>query len=406
MFRANGNFSYLKGSYLFAEVANRVAAYQKEHPEADIIRMGLGDVTRPLAPAVLEAMHKAVDEMGALETFRGYPPTEGYPFLREAIAKFDYSDRGLSIKPDEIFISDGGKSDCGNIPELFGQNTIVAVTDPVYPAYVDGNVMDGRGGKYNPAIDGYEKIVYLPCTEENNFVPALPEREVDVIYLCYPNNPTGTTLTRDQIKVFVDYALKTGTLIIFDSAYEAYIREDDVPHSIYEIPGAEACAMECRSLSKTAGFTGIRCAYTVIPHALKYKDDFGNQVELNKIWKRRGSSKFNGVSYVTQRGAEAIYTPEGRAQVDEILNYYMENARIMRKSLAEAGYTAFGGKSAPYIWLKCEKDSWDFFDELLRDKNIVGTPGVGFGAAGDGYYRMTAFASRENTIKAMERIRK
>ena len=404
MFYANANFSYLKGSYLFAEVAKKVAAYQTEHPEAEIIRMGIGDVTQPLAPAVVDAMKRAADEMGTLEQFHGYAPTEGYAFLREAIAKHDYAERGLGIQPDEIFISDGGKSDCVNLPILFGKNTKIAVTDPVYPAYVDGNIMDGRGGPYNSGTSGYDNIVYLPCTAENQFVPDLPKEPVGVMYLCYPNNPTGTTLTRTQLKTFVDYALQTGTLILFDSAYEAYIHEENVPHSIYEIPGAEGCAIECRSLSKTAGFTGVRCAYVVIPHSLKYRDDFGNLVELNKMWKRRGSTKFNGVSYVTQRGAEAIYTQEGRTQIQKTLDYYMENAALMLRSLKQAGYTAFGGVNAPYIWLKCEKDSWEFFDELLRKKNIIGTPGIGFGAAGDGYFRMTAFASHENTAKAMERL--
>lgn len=404
MFKANGNFSLLKGSFVFAEAANRVAAFKSKNPDAEVIRMGIGDVTQPIVPAVVAAMHKAVDELGCESSFRGYAPNVGYPFLREAIAKNDYQAKGLNIQFDEVFISDGGKTDCAAIPLLFGKDTKVAVTDPVYPAYVDDNVMQGRSGKYDAAKGGYENIVYMPCTSENNFIPDLPATPVDVMYLCYPNNPSGTTLTRDQVKVFVDYALKTGTLILYDCAYEAYIREDDVPHSIYEIPGAEACAIEMRSLSKTAGFTGVRCAYTVIPHALKYMDDMGNVVELNKLWTRRCSSMFNGVSYVTQRGAEAIFSDEGKVQIKSVIDYYMENARIMTTSLKDAGYEVYGGKSAPYIWLKCGKDSWEFFDELLEQKQIVGTPGVGFGSAGEGYFRMTAFASRENTIRAMERV--
>ncbi|MBQ3108232.1 MAG: LL-diaminopimelate aminotransferase [Clostridia bacterium] len=404
MFKANGNYSLLQGSFLFSEISRRTNAYQAAHPEANVIRMGIGDVTRPLVPAVIEALHRASDDMAHAETFHGYGPEQGYAFLREAIARVDYNERGIDVKPDEIFVSDGAKCDVGNIQELFGRDTTVAVMDPVYPVYVDTNVMAGRSGKYNAALGGYENMVYLPCTAENGFMPALPDREVDVIYLCYPNNPTGMTLTRDQLKVFVDYANKTGALLLYDSAYESYIREPGVPRSVYEIPGAETCAIEFRSMSKTAGFTGTRCAYTVVPHALKRKDDFGNEVSLNQMWNRRHCTKFNGVSYITQRAAEAIFTPEGRIQIAAEVDYYMENARIIRESLKSAGYTVFGGVNAPYIWLQCGKDSWDFFDELLNEKQIVGTPGVGFGAAGAGYFRMTAFATRENTLAAMDRI--
>ncbi len=404
MFKANGNYSRLQGNYLFAEVARRVDAFKAEHPEADIIRMGIGDVTQPLVPAVIQAMHKAVEEMGQAETFRGYGPEQGYDFLRKAIADFDYRARGVNIDMDEVFVSDGAKCDVGNIQELFGKDLVVAVTDPVYPVYVDTNVMAGRSGLFNPSTGGYENIVYLPCTADNGFVPALQTEKVDVIYLCYPNNPTGTTLKKEALQVFVDYARKNGVLLLFDSAYEAYIQTPGVPHSIYEVEGALECAIEFRSMSKTAGFTGTRCAYTVVPKTLKYRDDFDNEVSLNAMWNRRHTTKFNGVSYITQRGAEAIYSAEGRRQINEVIAYYMENARLIRESLTKGGYTLFGGIDAPYIWLKTPRDSWSFFDELLRGKCIVGTPGVGFGVAGEGYFRMTAFASRENTVRAMERI--
>jgi len=406
MFRANGNYSLLQGNYLFSEVARRVAAYQEKNPSADIIRMGIGDVTRPLVPAVIEAMHKAVDEMAEANTFRGYGPEQGYGFLRDAIASFDYQKRGLSISADEIFVSDGAKCDVGNIQELFGEGTVVAVMDPVYPVYVDTNVMSGRAGKYDAAKGGYENIVYLPCKAENGFIPELPKQPVDVIYMCYPNNPTGMTLTKDQLKVFVDYAKANNALILYDSAYEVFISEPDVPHSIYEVEGAMDCAIEFRSMSKTAGFTGTRCAYTVVPKSLQYQDDRGNSVSLNAMWNRRHCTKFNGVPYVTQRAAEAIFTPEGRAQILDVAAYYMENARIIREALTTAGYTVFGGVNAPYIWLQTPGgDSWAFFDELLSTKQIVGTPGAGFGAAGEGYFRMTAFASRENTLRAMDRLK-
>lgn len=406
MFRANGNYGLLQGSYLFSEIARRVAAYEKQHPDVQIIRMGIGDVTRPLAPAVIKALHGAVDEMGEAATFRGYGPEQGYDFLREAIAKHDYAVRGVKIAADEIFISDGAKCDVGNIQELFGADTVVAVADPVYPVYVDTNVMAGRAGAYDKAKGGYSNIVYLPCTEQNGFVPDMPTQKVDVMYLCYPNNPTGMTLTRSALKHIVDYANENDVLILYDSAYEVFISDPDVPHSIYEIEGAERCAIEFRSMSKTAGFTGVRCAYTVVPKALTYTDDLGANANMNAMWNRRHTTRFNGTPYITQRGAEAIFTPEGRSQILETVRYYMENARIIRTGLEAAGYAVYGGVNAPYIWLKVPGgDSWAFFDELLSTKQIVGTPGAGFGSAGEGYLRMTAFASRENTERAIDRIR-
>ena len=403
MFKANGDYSLLQGNYLFSEVGKRAAAFQKAHPEADIIRMGIGDVTRPLVPAVIEAMHAAVDEMGHEESFRGYGPDFGYEFLRQAIVSRDYASRGIDICEDEVFVSDGAKCDVGNIQELFSKDCVVAVTDPVYPVYVDTNVMSGRGGRY--VNGGYDGIVYLPCTAENGFVPGMPATDVDVMYLCYPNNPTGTTLTKAQLAEIVAYARKNGILILYDSAYEAYISEPDKPHSIYEVEGARECAIEFRSMSKTAGFTGTRCAYAVVPKTLQYQDTFGNTVSLNQMWGRRVATKFNGVSYITQRGAAAAYSDEGYAQIQAVIADYMENARIIRESLQAAGYTVYGGVNAPYIWLKVPHgDSWRFYDELLAQHHIVGTPGAGFGKAGEGYFRMTAFASRQNTIRAMERI--
>ncbi|MDD3920911.1 MAG: LL-diaminopimelate aminotransferase [Eubacteriales bacterium] len=406
MFKANGNYSLLHGNFLFSEVARRAAAYQEAHPEAEVIKMGIGDVTRPLVSAVLTAMHKAVDEMGEAATFRGYGPEQGYAFLREAIAAFDYKRIGVEIAPDEIFISDGAKCDVGNIQELFSRDAVIAVMDPVYPVYVDTNVMAGRGGRFLEDKGGFEHIVYLPCTEENGFMAELPKEPVDVLYLCYPNNPTGMTLTRAQVKVFVDYALKNKALILYDSAYEIFIEDDDVPHSIYEIEGAKECAIEFRSMSKTAGFTGVRCAYAVVPKALQYPDEFGNTVSMNALWNRRHTTRFNGTPYITQRAAEAVFTPEGRKQIEEVAAYYKENARIIKSAMESAGYTVYGGVNAPYIWVKTPTNSWGFFDWLLNEKQIVGTPGAGFGAAGEGYLRMTAFASRENTIKAMERMKK
>ncbi len=405
MFVANGYYSELQGNYLFREVGTRVAKFQKEHPEADIIRMGIGDVTRPLVPAVIAAMHKAVEEMGYAETFRGYGPDFGYDFLREAIVRRDYASRGIDVTIDEVFVSDGAKCDVGNIQELFSADCVVAVMDPVYPVYVDTNVMSGRGGRF--VNGGYEKIVYMPASADNGFLPELPKQKVDVMYLCFPNNPTGMTLTREQLKTIVDYAIANRVLILYDSAYEAYISEPDAPHSIYEIEGARQCAIEFRSMSKTAGFTGTRCAYTVVPKDLVYPDSLGNEVSLNSMWGRRVSTKFNGVPYVTQRAAEAAYSDEGYPEIMSVVADYMENARIIRENLTKAGFTCYGGVNAPYIWLKVPGgDSWAFFDELLRKHHIVGTPGAGFGKAGEGYFRMTAFATRENTVRAMERILK
>lgn len=405
MFVASGYYSELQGNYLFREVGTRVAKFQKEHPEADIIRMGIGDVTRPLVPAVIAAMHKAVEEMGHAETFRGYGPDFGYDFLREAIVRRDYASRGIDVTIDEVFVSDGAKCDVGNIQELFSADCVVAVMDPVYPVYVDTNVMSGRGGRF--VNGGYEKIVYMPASADNGFLPELPKQKVDVMYLCFPNNPTGMTLTREQLKTIVDYAIANRVLILYDSAYEAYISEPDAPHSIYEIEGARQCAIEFRSMSKTAGFTGTRCAYTVVPKDLVYPDSLGNEVSLNSMWGRRVSTKFNGVPYVTQRAAEAAYSDEGYPEIMSVVADYMENARIIRENLTKAGFTCYGGVNAPYIWLKVPGgDSWAFFDELLRKHHIVGTPGAGFGKAGEGYFRMTAFATRENTVRAMERILK
>lgn len=405
MFHINDYFTRLPGSYLFAEIARRVKAYTAEHPDADIIRLGIGDVTRPLAPAVIDAMHQAVSEMGVQETFRGYGPDYGYDFLVNAIRENDYASRGVSLEYDEVFISDGAKCDVGNIQELFSDDAIIAVTDPVYPVYVDSNAMAGRAGEY--INDRWDRLVYLPCNAENGFAPALPEKPVDVIYLCYPNNPTGTVLTRDQLKVWVDYARENGAIIIYDAAYRAFVSTPNVPLSIYEIEGAKECAIECNSFSKTAGFTGTRCGYTVVPHALKGLDAQGNKVELNALWKRRMSTKFNGVSYPVQRAAAAIYTPEGKQQIRETIDYYMHNAAIIRQGLTEAGITVFGGMDAPYIWLKVPGNmtSWEFFDRLLDECHIVGTPGSGFGPSGEGYFRLTAFNTLEKTQQAVERIR-
>jgi len=402
----NDNYLRLPGSYLFAEIARRVAAFKEAHPEADIIRLGIGDVTQPLPQACIDAMHKAVDEMARAETFRGYGPEQGYDFLIEKIIDHNYTSRGISIAKDEIFVSDGSKSDCGNIQEIFGTNNTVAITDPVYPVYLDTNVMAGRTGELqeNGMFAG---VTYMPCTAENNFAPALPKERVDMIYLCCPNNPTGTTLSRDELKKWVDYARSNDSVILFDSAYAAYITEDDVPRSIYEIEGARDVAIEFRSFSKTAGFTGTRCGYTVIPKTVTGKAADGSRHEFNKLWNRRHTTKFNGTAYIVQRGAEAVYSAEGQQQVKELVAYYMENARIIREGLQAAGIEAFGGVNAPYIWLKTPHgmSSWDFFDKLLKDVNIVGTPGAGFGPSGEGYFRLTSFGDRENTLRAVERIK-
>ena len=402
----NDNYLKLPGSYLFAEIARRVAAFKQAHPEADIIRLGIGDVTQPLPMACIEAMHKAVDEMAHAETFRGYGPEQGYTFLTDAIIEHNYTRRGIQIAPDEIFVSDGSKSDCGNIQEIFGTDNKVAITDPVYPVYLDTNVMAGRTGTLK--ADGhFEGVTYLPCDASNNFAPELPKEHVDMIYLCCPNNPTGTTLSRQELTKWVNYARENQSVILFDAAYAAYITEDDVPRSIYEIEGAKEVAIEFRSFSKTAGFTGTRCGYTIIPKNVKGKATDGTLVEFNKLWNRRHTTKFNGTAYIVQRGAAAIYTEEGQQQVKKTIAYYMENARIIREGLQAAGITAYGGINAPYIWLKTPNDmpSWDFFDKLLADVNIVGTPGAGFGPCGEGYFRLTSFGDRENTLRAVERIK-
>lgn len=405
MVTINDNFQKLPGSYLFSEIAKRVAAYKESNPSAKIIRMGIGDVTLPLCDAVIKAMHKAVDEMADPSTFRGYGPEQGYKFLIDTIIKNDFVPRGVSLESDEIFISDGAKSDTGNIGDILGLGNVVAVTDPVYPVYVDTNVMAGRAGDL--LADGrWSKIVYLPCTAENGFVPELPKQKVDVIYLCFPNNPTGTTLTKTQLTEWVKYALANDALILFDAAYEAFIQEDDVPHSIYEIEGAKRCAIEFRSFSKTAGFTGTRCGFTVIPKDVTAVGMNGEKVQLNRLWNRRQCTKFNGTAYVIQRAAEAVYSEEGKMQVKDTIDYYMTNAKIIRNGLEAAGYTVFGGKNSPYVWAKTpdEMDSWAFFDYLLKEKNIVATPGVGFGVSGEGYIRFSALGDKDATIEAMKRL--
>ena len=400
----NENFLELQESYLFSTVAKKVNEYSAKNPDKKIIKLGIGDVTKPIVPEVIKAMHKAVDEMGTEEGFRGYGPEQGYEFLRKAIVENDYKD--LRIEMDEIFVSDGAKCDCGNIVDIFDENNKVAITDPVYPVYLDTNVMSGRSGKYKKELDMYENIVYIPVTTENDFIPELPKEKVDMIYLCFPNNPTGTTLTKQQLKVWVDYAIQNKSIILFDSAYEAFITEDNVPHSIYEIEGAKKVAIEFRSFSKTAGFTGIRCAYTVVPKELKLYTRNGEEVSANKLWNRRQCTKFNGVPYITQKAAEAIYTEEGKKQIKENIKYYLENAKIIKQGLEKAGFTVYGGVNSPYIWLKVPEGltSWQFFDKLLEEVNVVGTPGSGFGSHGEGYFRLTAFGTKENTEEAVERI--
>ena len=402
----NDNYQKLPGSYLFSEIAKRVAAFQSKNPSAKVIRLGIGDVTQPLPKVCIDAMKRAVDEMANAETFRGYGPEQGYDFLREAIADYNYKRRGVNVEANEIFISDGSKCDCGNIQEIFGLNNKIAIADPVYPVYLDTNVMAGRTGELQ--ADGhFEGVVYLPCTSDNDFSPSIPTESVDLIYLCSPNNPTGTTLSKEVLKQWVAYAKANDSIILYDSAYAAYITESDVPRSIYEIEGARDCAIEFRSFSKTAGFTGVRCGYVVIPCELTGINQKGEKVPLKNLWLRRQTTKFNGTAYIVQRGAEAIYSDEGQAQVRALIDYYMENARIIREGLAEVGLTAYGGVNAPYIWLKTPKNmkSWDFFDKLLNEVNVVGTPGAGFGPCGEGYFRLTAFGDRNNTIEAMNRIK-
>lgn len=407
MSRLNENYLKLPGSYLFAEIADRVASFKNEKPDADVISLGIGDVTKPLVPAVVEAIHKAADEMGQEDTFRGYGPYQGYDFLAEKIIKHDFNRYGIELSTDEIFISDGAKSDCANFQEIFGQDNVVAVLDPVYPVYVDSNAMAGRTGNYDSNTGKWTNLVYLPCTADNGFVPALPEKKVDIIYLCYPNNPTGTVLTKEQLKIWVDYARENKAVILFDAAYESYITEKDIPHSIYEVEGAKDVAVEFRSYSKNAAFTGTRCAYTVVPKNVKAYTEKGEAVALNGLWNRRQTTKFNGVPYIVQRGAEAVYSEEGQKQIHEVISYYMENAKIIRNGIESMGLSVYGGINAPYIWLKTPDgyDSWQFFDKLLKEAFVVGTPGVGFGPSGQGYFRLTAFGSRENTEKAIKRIK-
>jgi len=405
MAQINDNFIKIPATYLFSEIAKRVAQHKELNPEANIIRMGIGDVSLPLPDAAVDAMIAAAEEQRHAETFRGYGPEQGYDFLRNAIVENDFRAKGLNIEADEIFVSDGAKSDTGNIGDIFSIHNKVAVTDPVYPVYVDTNAMGGRAGEPS-AQNVWSNLIYLPCNAENNFVPALPAEKADLIYLCFPNNPTGTTLTKAQLKVWVDYARENNSVILFDAAYEAFITEENVPQSIYEIEGAYEVAIEFRSFSKTAGFTGTRCGYTVVPKSLTALSESGEKVQLNKLWNRRHSTKFNGTSYVVQRAAEAIYSPEGKKQVRTLIDYYMENVRIIRESLQKAGFSTFGGVNAPYVWVKTPEgmSSWDYFDFLLKEKNIVCTPGAGFGTNGEGYVRFSAFGSRENTIAAMKRI--
>ncbi|MDO5344392.1 MAG: LL-diaminopimelate aminotransferase [Lachnospiraceae bacterium] len=403
MFKVNDNYLKLPGSYLFSTVGKKSRAYQAANPEKQVISLGIGDVTQPLAPAIIEALHRAVDEMGDAKTFRGYAPDLGYEFLRNAIAKNDYADRGCRIEADEIFVSDGAKCDSSNIQEIFGLDNKIAVCDPVYPVYVDSNVMAGRTGTYDAATGMWSDVIYMPCTADNGFAPELPEKTPDLIYLCFPNNPTGATVTKAQLQEWVDYANKVGAVIIYDAAYEAYISEENVPHSIYECEGARTCAIELKSFSKNAGFTGTRLGYTVIPKELKSAD-----VSLHALWARRHGTKYNGAPYIVQRAGEAVYSPEGKAQLKEQVKYYMDNAKIILEGLKEAGYCVSGGVNAPYIWLKTPEKmtSWEFFDYLLENANVVGTPGSGFGPSGEGYFRLTAFGSRENTIAAVERIKR
>ena len=400
MLKINENFAKMARNYLFAEIANRVNRYQAEHPEEEIIRLGIGDVTRPLPKACVQAMKKAADEMGEAATFRGYGPDYGYDFLLQAIAKHDFQDHGVEISADEIFLSDGAKSDTSSIGDIFAVDNVVAVCDPVYPVYVDSNVMAGRAGEYVEG-KGFSKIVYMPCKAENNFLPEIPQEKVDMIYLCFPNNPSGVSISQEELKKWVDYANQTGAVILYDAAYEAFITTPGVPHSIFEVEGAKTCAIEFRSFSKTAGFTGTRCAFTVIPKELER-----GGVSINKLWARRQSTKMNGVPYVIQRAAEAVYSPEGWQEVQENIAYYRENARIIREGLEKAGFTVFGGVDSPYVWMKVPQgmSSWEFYDELLEKAHVVGTPGSGFGLNGEGYFRLTSFNTKENTEKALARI--
>ena len=402
----NEHFLKLPNNYLFSDIAKKVNAFKVSHPKTDLIRLGIGDVTRPLPQASIEAMHKAVDELASKETFHGYGPEQGYDFLIDAVIRNDYAPRGVYLEPGEVFISDGAKSDTGNIGDILRHDNSIGVTDPIYPVYIDSNVMCGRAGILE---DGrWSNVVYLPCLSENNFVPEIPDRRIDILYLCYPNNPTGTVISKAELKQWVNYALENDTLILYDAAYEAYIQDPDIPHSIYEIKGAKKVAIEFRSFSKTAGFTGVRCGYTVVPKELTAARLEGERIPLNRMWNRRQCTKFNGTSYITQRGAEAIYTPEGKKQVKAIIQYYMANARIMKEALESTGLKVFGGENAPYLWVKApgEVSSWKFFEQMLYEANVVGTPGVGFGPSGEGYIRLTAFGERADCEEAMKRIRK
>lgn len=403
MFKVNEDYLKLPGSYLFSTIGKKVAAYQEANPDKSIIRLGIGDVTQPLAPAIIEALHGAVEEMAHAETFHGYAPDLGYEFLRSAMAKNDYQARGCDIQADEIFISDGAKCDSGNIQEIFAKDNKIAVCDPVYPVYVDTNVMAGRTGTYDPATETWSDVIYMPCTKETNFAPELPKERPDIIYLCFPNNPTGSTITKDELQKWVDYANKEGAVIIYDAAYEAYISEENVPHTIYECEGARTCAIELRSFSKNAGFTGVRLGATVIPRDIKSKD-----VTLHSLWARRHGTKYNGAPYIVQKAGEAVYSEAGKVQLKEQVAYYMNNAKVIYQGLKDAGYNVSGGVNAPYIWLETPKGmtSWQFFDHLLENAGVVGTPGSGFGPSGEGYFRLTAFGSYENTVAAIDRIKK
>ncbi|MDE6433559.1 MAG: LL-diaminopimelate aminotransferase [Lachnospiraceae bacterium] len=403
MFKVNDNYLKLPGSYLFSTIGRKVSTYKEANPDKEVISLGIGDVTQPLAPAIIDSLHKAVDEMAVKETFKGYAPDLGYEFLRSAIAKHDYKARGAEIAIDEIFVSDGAKCDSGNIQEIFAVDNKIAVCDPVYPVYVDTNVMAGRTGTYDPATELWSDVIYMPCKADNNFAPEIPKETPDIIYLCFPNNPTGATIRKAQLQEWVDYANKVGAVIIYDAAYEAYISEADVPHTIYECDGAKTCAIELKSFSKNAGFTGTRLGYAVVPKELKANDG----TSLNALWARRHGTKFNGAPYIIQRAGEAVYSEEGRKQTAEQIAYYMNNAKIIKEGLSEAGFTVSGGVNAPYIWLKTTEgmSSWEFFDYLLENANIVGTPGSGFGPSGEGYFRLTAFGSYENTLEAVKRIK-
>jgi LL-diaminopimelate aminotransferase len=403
----NENYFKLKAGYLFPEIGRRVREYSEANPDKKIIRMGIGDVTQPLVPSVVKAFHEGVEEMAKASTFKGYGPEQGYAFLREAIAENDYKSRGVDISADDIFVSDGSKCDTGNIQEIFGFTNKIAIGDPVYPVYADTTVMSGKTGTCSD--NGYfEGVIYMPCTEQNNFVPELPKEKADLIFLCFPNNPTGTVATKEQLKKWVDYAIANKSIILYDAAYEAFITDDSIPHSIYEIEGAKKVAIEFRSFSKTAGFTGTRCAFTVVPSELMAYDSEGKAHPVKPLWMRRQTTKFNGVSYPVQKAAAAIYTSEGKKETKEVINYYLENALIMKKKLSEAGFKVFGGVNAPYVWVQTKNNmkSWDFFDKLLKEAGVVGTPGSGFGPSGEGYFRFSAFADRANVLEAMEKIQK